>query len=116
MTAKDIIARAVAADDWDWPEKHGRAEIRETCLRQAEDVMSALAAAGYRIIIGSEADDPATTVYGRLLRLHMEAARKDFRGERRTKLFDLVEAFSAEFPAECKVWEDRYASDPEPAP
>lgn len=69
-----------------------------------------LSAAGYRIL-GPEETDEATAVYGRLLHRHMDAARKDFGGERRKKLFELVEDFRAEFPDECQVWEDRY--DPE---
>lgn len=52
-------------------------------------------------------DDAATTIYGRLLWRHMDAARK--RDEQhRAKIFDLIEAYREEFPGECKVWEDRY--------
>ena len=54
-------------------------------------------------------DKPATSVYGELVRRHAQAARKDFNGPRRAKLFDLIEDFIAEFPDECKVWDDRYS-------
>lgn len=57
-----------------------------------------------------EMDDPATTIYGYLLHRHMEEARKDFHGEGRTRVYDLIEAFKAEFPEQCAVWEDRYSS------
>lgn len=56
-------------------------------------------------------DDPATTVYGRLLWHHMSAARKDFNGSERAKLYELIEAFSALFPSECAVWDARFSPE-----
>lgn len=56
-------------------------------------------------------DDAATTVYGRLLWHHMSAARKDFNGSERAKLYELIEAFSALFPSECAVWDARFSPE-----
>jgi len=64
---------------------------------------------------GWRTDDPATIVYGRMLHRHMKAARKDFHGPDRSRIYSLIEAFAAEFPIECKVWDDRYDPAP-PAP
>lgn len=60
-------------------------------------------------------DDPATTVYGRLLWMHMEECRKDFDGPKRALMFELIERFYEAFPAECKVWDDRYGGQNESA-
>jgi len=57
-------------------------------------------------------DNPATTVYGDLLWRHHRAARENFDGPERKKLFDLIEAFREEYPAECQVWDDRYSGQP----
>ena len=54
-------------------------------------------------------DDPATVTYGRLLHRHMKAARRNFAGDDRKRIFTLIEMFRAEFPSECEVWESRYA-------
>lgn len=55
-------------------------------------------------------DDPATTVYGRLLHRHMKAARRfGVPSPEQEAAFALVETFRAAFPSECQVWEDRYA-------
>ncbi|MGB3833749.1 MAG: hypothetical protein WA975_18010 [Mesorhizobium sp.] len=54
-------------------------------------------------------DDPATVTYGRLLHRHMKAARRNFAGDDRKRIFTLIEMFRAEFPSECQVWESRYA-------
>lgn len=56
-------------------------------------------------------DDPATTVYGRLLWHRMSAARKDFNGSERAKLYELIESFSALFPSECAVWDARFSPE-----
>lgn len=53
-------------------------------------------------------DDPATSVYGRLLWLHMEEARRDFNGKERERIYNLINEFEKTFPAQCKVWKDRY--------
>lgn len=98
MSAREIIASA------DVEFLHG-VPVHPT-LRGADAIIEALAAAGYRIIAPDD-DDEATTVYGRLLWLHMDALRKSDE-PRRERLFALIEAFRAEFPAECKVWDDRY--------
>lgn len=55
----------------------------------------------------SGADDPVTTVYGRLLWHHMDALRKGDEA-RREQAFQTAEALRAIWPAETQVWEDRY--------
>ena len=60
--------------------------------------------------VNIEMDDPATTVYGRLLYRHMEEARKDFDSDDRHRIYALIDAFEAEFPEQCAVWKERYSS------
>lgn len=58
-------------------------------------------------------DKPATLVYGNLLWRHLRAARNDFDGPDRSRIYDLIEKLRTEYPEECKVWDDRY--DPKDA-
>lgn len=60
-------------------------------------------------------DDAATTVYGRLLHMHMVAARKRLDGPEQKMLFEFIKRFRQIFPDECQFWEDRYA-EKSPAP
>lgn len=59
-------------------------------------------------MMGDGQDDPATTVYGRLLWLHMEEARKNFDSAERKRLFALIDEFEKTFPSQCEVWKVRY--------
>ena len=96
MTPAEIIARELAAIQY--------AGLRDRDIEPAAlDILTALHAAGIRM----ERDDPVTTVYGRLLRRHMDALRKGDE-PRREKLFAAIEILRGEYPAECQVWEDRY--------
>jgi hypothetical protein len=46
-------------------------------------------------------------VYAELLHRHLQAAREDFNGPRRAKLFAMTEDMRAEFPA-TKAWDDAH--------
>lgn len=50
----------------------------------------------------------AFNVYGELIHRHVKAARKDFDGKDRQRIFDLIEAFRVEFPEECRAWDACY--------
>lgn len=51
-------------------------------------------------------DGSVSTVYRRLLWRHMEAARLDFDGPDRARIYELIQAFRVEFPAETAAYEE----------
>lgn len=55
---------------------------------------------------------PAATTYGLLLYRHMQAARKDFEGPERARIYQLIEDFRKEFTLDCEAWDNLY-SEPE---
>ena len=62
--------------------------------------------------MSEQPDDPATTVYGRLLWHHMDAMRKKDEAKRE-RIFAAIDLFYELWPAECKVWDDRYDTKPD---
>lgn len=49
--------------------------------------------------------NPIALTYGEVLRRHLYAAREDFDGPRRARLFNLSEELREEFPEEILAWE-----------
>ena len=63
-----------------------------------------------RLLVQHTEDAPATRVYGDLLFRHHKACREHgSESPEAMALFTLTMGMRNEYPAECKVWEDRYA-------